>query len=271
MIDLRGHTALVTGSTQGVGQAIALSLAESGANVIVHGLEPTEEARETVKRCEAYGRQAWLICADLAGPTSECVKTLFQLARDVTDDIDILVNNAGGYFDRPFLEMDYDTFEQTMRLNVYAYYFLAQQFARHWVREGVHGRILMTGSINGRLAEPVHSAYDTSKGAVEMMVKTLSVELAPHGIRVNGVAPGLFHTPLTAAALDDPRVMRWMQLHTPNGLVPGADVCGDAAAYLVSDAAKHVHGHMLMVDGGMSIWQQPDVPSDFLKETKQNV
>jgi NAD(P)-dependent dehydrogenase (short-subunit alcohol dehydrogenase family) len=116
----------------------------------------------------------------------------------------------------------------------------------------------MVGSINGRLAEPTHSAYDTSKGAVEMMVRTLCVELAPHQIRVNGIAPGLFRTPLTSAALEDPKFLRWMQQHTPNGQVPEADVAADAAVFLLSDAAAHIHGQMLMIDGGMSVWQQPN-------------
>ena len=116
----------------------------------------------------------------------------------------------------------------------------------------------MIGSINGRLAEDIHTAYDISEGAVEMMVKSVAVSLAKHNIRVNGLAPGLFYTPLTAKALDDPRFMHWMQQHTPNGDVPGPEVCGEFAVYLLSDAAKHVCGHMLMVDGGMSVWQQPD-------------
>ena len=121
----------------------------------------------------------------------------------------------------------------------------------------------MIGSINGRMAEPVHSGYDTSKGAVEMMVKTLCVELAPHQIRVNGLAPGLVRTPLTSIIDEDPKFEKWMCLHTPSGEVPNADVCGEGAVYLVSDAARHVHGHMLLVDGGMSAWQQPDMPSDW--------
>ncbi len=116
----------------------------------------------------------------------------------------------------------------------------------------------MIGSINGRLAEPTHAGYDTSKGAVEMMVRTLCVELAPHKIRVNGLAPGLFRTPLTERALSDPHVLKWMQYHTPNGQVPGPEVAGECAAFLLSDAAQHVHGQMLLVDGGMSVWQQPD-------------
>ena len=121
----------------------------------------------------------------------------------------------------------------------------------------------MIGSINGRSAEPIHSGYDTSKGAVEMMVKTLCVELAPQGIRVNGLAPGLVRTPLTAIIDEDPRFERWMCLHTPNGEVPHSDVCGESAVFLVSDAAQHVHGQMLLVDGGMSVWQQPDMPTEW--------
>jgi len=145
-------------------------------------------------------------------------------------------------------------------LNVASPFFLTQRFARHWVDTGTSGRVLMIGSINGRLAEPVHSCYDTSKGAVEMMVKTLCVELAPHKIRVNGLAPGLVRTPLTSIIDEDPEFRQWMRLHTPNGEVPHSDVCGDSAVYLLSDASQHVHGHMLLIDGGMSIWQQPDMP-----------
>ena len=157
--------------------------------------------------------------------------------------------------------MDHDTFETTIRLNVFSYYFLTQRFCQKWVADKTNGRVLMVGSINAKLAEDVHTAYDTSKGAVESMVKSLCVSLAPMNIRVNGIAPGLFYTPLTAPALDDPEFKNWMEYHTPNKTVPTADVCGEGAVYLVSDAARHVHGHMLMVDGGMSVWQQPDPPN----------
>jgi NAD(P)-dependent dehydrogenase (short-subunit alcohol dehydrogenase family) len=185
---------------------------------------------------------------------------MFEQAQAALPEIDILVNNAGTYDDVPYLEMDLPRFERTMRLNVFAPFFLTQRFARHWVRQRVNGRVLMIGSINGRMAEPTHSGYDTSKGAVETMVKTLCVELAPQNIRVNGLAPGLVVTPLTSIIEEDPNFKRWMCLHTPNGEVPGSEVVGDGAVYLCSDAARHVHGQMLLVDGGMSIWQQPDMP-----------
>lgn len=262
MNNLSGHRALITGSTQGVGKAIAVALARAGADVVIHGLKMDTAARETLKTCQEFGVEVALIEGDLSGPTHDAVQNVFSQAEAAMTGIDILVNNAGSYSDVSFLQMTIDSFERTIRLNVAAYFFLTQAYARKWVADGTAGRVLLIGSINGRLAEPTHSAYDTSKGAIEMMTRTLCVELAPLGIRVNGLAPGLFHTPLTAEALNNPNVLKWMQQHTPNGQVPGAEVAGDAAVFLVSQAARHVHGHMLMVDGGMSVWQQPDPPYD---------
>ena len=256
MSSLAGRNILVTGSTQGVGQAIVIAAAKSGANVVIHGLHEDDSAKETMRTCLETGVDTQLVIGDLSD--SKGVQDIFDAALRANPGIDTLVNNAGIYLDVPFIEMEHEHFDKTMRLNVYAYFFLTQYFARHWITNSAAGRVLMIGSINGRLAEDVHTAYDTSKGAVEMMVKSVAVSLAKHNIRVNGLAPGLFYTPLTAKALDDPRFMRWMQQHTPNGDVPGPEVCGESAVYLLSDAAKHVCGHMLMVDGGMSVWQQPD-------------
>lgn len=262
MFDLTGHTAFITGSTQGVGRALAVALARAGANIILHGLNIDENAEHSLEMCRQHNVQAHLIDGDfLDGSVDSTVAAVATKAESLGLKIDLLVNNAGSYFDVPFLDMGFETFDKTMRLNVYSYFFMTQWFARRWVAGKVAGRVLMVGSINGRLAERTHAAYDTSKGAVEMMVKTLCVELAPHGIRVNGIAPGLFHTPLTGPALANPTAMAWMQLHTPNGEVPDADVAGEAAVYLLSDAARHVHGQMLMIDGGMSVWQQPPGPN----------
>lgn len=264
MIDLRGRAALVTGSTQGVGRSIAESLAKAGANVVIHGHQSASHAADALAACRAHGVTAECITGDLSGETEKCVAEVFDAAIAELPAIDILVNNAGSLFDVPFLEMTADRYERTMRLNVAAPYFLTQKFAQRWVDRGVAGRVLFTGSINGRLAEQVHTAYDTSKGAIEAMVKTLCVSLAPLGIRVNGMAPGLVRTPLTNVALDgSPRFTQWMELHTPNGQVPHSDVCGPAAAFLVSDLAQHIHGQMLLVDGGMSAWQQPDPPASW--------
>lgn len=261
MIDLKGRTALVTGGTMGVGQAIARSLAQAGSDIVLHGLTDDATAQQAVDAVRELGVNCQLVTADLAAPTEEAVESLFEAACDASRDIDILISNAGTYHEPDFLEIDFATFDRTMRLNVYSHFFLIQRFARHWVEQGTEGRVLLTGSINGRLAEQNHAAYDTSKGAVEAMVRTLCVSLAPRGIRVNGMAPGLVRTPLTAEALDGAGMTDWMKLHTPNQQVPGPEVCGPTAAFLVSDLAPHIHGQMVLVDGGMSAWQQPDPPA----------
>ena len=163
MFSLKGHEALITGSTKGVGRAIAEAYATAGADVLIHGRT--------------------------RGPEADA--PLFADAIKAMPNLDILVNNAGQFFDVAFEEMTRDRFTRTMRLNVESAYFLTQSFAKHWVSRKVKGRVLFIGSINGRLAEPNSTAYDTSKGALEMMVKTLAVALAPKNIRVNGLAPGL--------------------------------------------------------------------------------
>lgn len=240
---------------------MALAIRQAGGSVVLHGLHEDEAAREALQHC---GPEATLVTGDLAGDLPACAVAVAEQACQLASDIDLLVCNAGTYIDRPFLEMDFATFDRTMKLNVGSQFVLIQHFARIWQQRNIAGRIVVTGSINGRLSEPTHVAYDTSKGAVEAMVRSLAVTLAPMGIRVNGIAPGLFRTPLTESGLKDPAVRNWMELHTPNGKVPGPEVVGGATVFLLSDAAEHIHGQMLFVDGGMSIWQQPDPPATWM-------
>jgi NAD(P)-dependent dehydrogenase (short-subunit alcohol dehydrogenase family) len=255
--------ALVTGGTQGVGGAIAIALARAGANVTLIGLKSDDEAKRTLEQCQQYGRSYALITADLSQhPRHYLSQFLTQHAARLAT-VDLLVNNVGTYIDTPFLEMDFERYDTTVNLNVTASYFLTQAFARCWIEQKVAGRVLFTGSINGLLAEDCHTAYDMSKGAVAALVRSLCVSLAPHRIRVNSLAPGLVRTPLTRGVIDDPRFGSWMRLHTPNGKIPEPAVCGGAAVFLLSDAAEHIEGQTLYVDGGMSIWQQPDVPPDW--------
>ena len=259
MINLKGHAALITGSTKGVGRAIAEAYAAAGADVLIHGRSRGTEADEVLAACRAKGVKAEFVAGDLSQPEAD--GPLFDAAIRAMPKLDILVNNAGQFFDLPFEEMTRERFQRTMRLNVESGYFLTQSFAKHWIANNVSGRVLFIGSINGRLAEPGSTAYDTSKGAVEMMVKTLAVALAPKNIRVNGLAPGLVRTPQTSWIDTRPKQAEWVAYHTPNGQIPEASVCGPGAVYLCSDAASHVHGQMLLIDGGMSAWQQPPTPS----------
>ncbi|MCA9136725.1 MAG: SDR family oxidoreductase [Planctomycetales bacterium] len=261
MNELVGRKALITGGTQGIGGAISVAAAEAGADVLIIGLRRDPAAEETLARCRSFGVKAELILCDLSREPNTYVDELITQIDSLMPGIDLLVNNAGTYIDVPFLEMDYDRYVTTMNLNVTAGYFLTQAIARRWVAEKVGGRVVFTGSINGLLSEQNHTAYDTSKGAVAALVRSLCVSLAPHGIRVNAMAPGLIRTPLTDGAISDDKMRKWMELHTPNGRVPEPQVCAPPVIFLLSDAAEHIHGQTLYVDGGISAWQQPDVPA----------
>lgn len=260
-INVNGHSAIITGSTKGVGRAIAEAFAEAGANVVIHGRAAGADSDAVLANCRRHGVRAEFVDGDLSGPTMPAVQRVFSESLRVMPAIDILINNAGQYFDVPFLDMDIERFEKTLRLNVLSGYFLTQAFAKHWIDKAIAGRVLFIGSINGRLAEPVSTAYDTSKGAVEMMVRTLAITLAPLNIRVNGMAPGLVRTPQTSWLDARPEDAKWIAHHTPSGEIPGAEVCGEACVYLCSDAARHVHGQMLLIDGGISAWQFPGRPT----------
>jgi NAD(P)-dependent dehydrogenase (short-subunit alcohol dehydrogenase family) len=262
MIDLKGHAALVTGSSKGVGRSIAEAFARAGADVLIHGRAIGPDAQEVIGNCRAAGVRAEFVGGDLSGSVEEEVPKLADAAFALMPRLSILVNNAGQFFDLPFEQNTVERFEKTLRLNVTSQYFLTQAFARRWIAGGVRGRVLFIGSINGRLAEEGSTGYDTSKGAVEMMVRTLCVALAPKGIRVNGLAPGLVRTPQTAWIDRKPTTAAWIAHHTPNHQIPHSDVCGPGAVYLCSDDAEHVHGQMLLVDGGMSAWQQPGPMSE---------
>ncbi|MEQ1831018.1 MAG: SDR family oxidoreductase [Pirellula sp.] len=263
MIDLHGHTALVTGGTQGVGAAIAVSLARAGANLVLVGLSDNQYAKQTLAACRLANVRVSSIYCDLCQPIDHVLSQVAEAALRMEHDIDLLVNNAGTFIDRSFLEMSESTFDRTFHLNVKVGYFLTQFFAKKWIANGIAGRVLFTGSINGLLSEADHTAYDASKAGVAGMVRSLCVALAPHGIRVNSIAPGLVRTPLTSSVSDDPDSLKWMELHTPNRQVPEASVCGPLAAFLLSDDAVHIHGQTIYVDGGMSAWQQPDLPQSL--------
>ncbi len=263
-MNLTGHSALITGGTQGVGAAIALSLAKAGANLVLHGLKEDDLALATILQCQAFGARVTPLYCDLWQPVETILREIGKRSTEMDSEISLLVNNAGVFIDKPFLEMDESTFDRTFDLNVKVGYFLTQFFSKYWIMRRVAGRVLFTASINGLLAEADHTAYDASKAAVSSMVRSLCVALAPKGIRVNAIAPGLVRTPLTDQILSqDEDSIRWMQLHTPNGRVPEASVCGPMAAFLLSDDAEHIHGQTIYIDGGMSAWQQPDLPTNL--------
>ena len=243
---LEGHAALITGSSQGIGLAIAHGLHEAGAWVVCHGLH--ESAPDLPER-------APYISSDLCAP-SAC-GSLLEKAVAAEPGLDTLVCNAGGFFDVPFLEMSEALWDKTMHLNLRATFFTAQAFARHRAAHGGGGSVVIVSSTNGFQAETDSVAYDSSKGGLVMMIRSLAVSLAPHGIRVNGIAPGLIRTPLTATWMNAPDnpMLRHYEKKILLGHVGEASDCAGAVAFLCSPAARYITGEIIVVDGGLTTSQ----------------
>jgi len=241
-LSLEKHGAFVTGSTRGIGAAIADGLARAGARVVRHGRDNADKVPEPCLLCD-------LLEPDAAGG-------LMDKAFGALPGLDLLVCNAGSFFDRPFLEMDRSRWHKTFTLNVEVPYFLIQDFARRLAANQRGGSVVIIGSTNGIQAEENSTAYDTSKGALAMMTKTLAVALAPHRIRVNCVAPGLIRTPLTAPWMDaQPAKVKHYEHNILLGRIGSAEDCAGACVFLCSDAASYVTGQTIFVDGGLTAVQ----------------
>jgi NAD(P)-dependent dehydrogenase (short-subunit alcohol dehydrogenase family) len=242
---LKNKVALVTGSSKGIGLAIGLGLREAGAKVIFHG---------TSKRSSEISKDCDYIKTDLL--ETHGAQKLFRAAVIAQPELNLLICNAGSFFDLPFLQMTHELWDKTMRLNVTSSYFLAQEFAKHLVARKRTGSIVIVSSTNGSQAEADSTAYDTSKGALVMMTKSLAASLGEHRIRVNGLAPGLIRTPLTERWLD---ARLDLKMHYEKKILLGeigrADDCVGAAVFLCSDAARYITGHILTVDGGLTVTQ----------------
>lgn len=242
---LEDNAALVTGSSKGIGRAIGLGLREAGAKVIFHG---------TSKRPSEVPKDSDYVKADLFQPNAS--QKLLRAAVNLQPKLDLLVCNAGSFFDSPFLEMTRELWDKTLQLNLTATYFLVQEFAKHLIAQKRGGAVVIVSSTNGFQAEADSTAYDTSKGALVMMTKSLAVSLADHGIRVNGLAPGLIRTPLTERWLntrDDLKTHYEKKILL--GKVGAPEDCAGAAVFLCSQAASYVTGHILTVDGGLTTGQ----------------
>lgn len=243
---MANSAALVTGSSQGIGFAAASALLAAGAKVIFHGL---------LARPENIPAGCSYLQADLMLPDAPV--RLVAEAFAAQPNLDTLVCNAGSFFDTPFLEMTRERWDRTLQLNLSAVYFTAQEFARRLVAAKRHGSICITTSTNGLQAEADSTAYDTSKGALIMLIRTLAVSLGDHGIRVNGIAPGLIRTPLTASWMENrtddlvehyQRKILLRRIGTPED-------CAGAVVFLCSSAAGYITGEIITIDGGLTVVQ----------------
>ena len=243
IFSLAHNAALVTGSSKGIGLAIADGLHEAGATVVYHG--NTARPASIPPGCS-------FVTGNLLEPDMSA--KLVADAFAVQPKLDLLVANAGSFFDRPFLEMDAAAWDRTMNLNVRATYFLCQAFAKELIVRKRPGAMVLISSTNGFQSEEDSTAYDSSKGALVMMTRSLAQALVEHGIRVNGLAPGLIRTPLTSALGFGAKAQHYEKKILLKRLGEPED-CAGAAVFLLSQASAYIVGQVVVVDGGLTVGQ----------------
>ena len=245
LFDLTGRLALITGSSRGIGRAIAEGYAAAGARVIINGRDKDAVATAV----KALGGNA------VAAPFDVTDKAAVEAAVDKIEKdigpIDILVNNAGMTKRMPFTEFPEADWRQIMATNLDSVFFVTQSVARRMIPRS-RGKIVNICSVMSELGRPTIAPYTASKGAVKMLTKAMCAEFAKHGITANGISPGYFGTELNQALMADETFSAWVCARTPAGRWGKVEELQGAAIFLASDASSFVNGHILFVDGGMT-------------------
>ena len=251
---LEGKTALVTGSSSGIGEAIALRFAREGADVAVHYHREEEEGRSVAAQIEKMGRKSVALGANV-GVAAEAER-LVRDAHAALGRLDILVNNAGVEVREPFVDVSEQHYDLVLGVNLKGAFFAAQAAAKLMIAAGDGGRIINVSSIHEDVAFLNYATYTASKGGMRMFTRTVCQELAPHGITVNDIAPGAIATPINKRTLGDGELLHALQDVIPAGRLGEPDEVASVAVFLASDEAAYVTGSTYYVDGGMSRWNK---------------
>jgi len=248
---LEGKVALVTGSSQGIGQGVALRLAQEGAKLIINYHSHPEGADDTLKEIRAAGSDGITVQADL-GKTAE-IDSLIRQGLSKFGQIDILVNNAGLEKRAPFWEVQETDYDLVLAVNLKGVFFTTQAFVKQLMARNAPGRIVNISSVHEELPFPHFASYCASKGGLKMLCRNLAIELAPYKITINNVAPGAIETPINTKLLNDKDKLAALLSDIPlRRLGKPADVAG-SVAFLASDDADYITGTTLFVDGGL-LW-----------------
>jgi glucose 1-dehydrogenase len=251
---LQGTRALVTGSSSGIGRAIALAFGPEGADVVVHYNKEATAAQEVVQALEKLGRKSAAFAANAAeagsmsGLVDNAVKTLGGL--------DILVNSAGLEIREPFLEVTEAHYDLVLDVNLKGTFFACQAAAKQMKQQGKGGRLINISSIHEDVAFLGYCTYPMSKGGMRMMTRTVCQEIAGDGITINNIAPGAIATPINTRTLDTSSLLTELEAIIPLGRLGTPEEVASLAVFLASDEASYVTGSTYYVDGGMTRWNK---------------
>jgi gluconate 5-dehydrogenase len=248
MFDLSGKFALVTGSSTGIGYALAQALAGAGAQIVLNGRDAGR--LDTVAReLRSKGHVVHAVAFDVTDRAAVDA-AVANIETDI-GPISILVNNAGMQYRSPLEEMPDEKWHAIMRLNLDSVFYVSRAVARGMIRRR-GGRIINICSVQSEVGRPGIAPYTASKGAVKMLTKGMAIDWGRYGINVNGLGPGYFKTQLTEALVKDEKFTNWLTSRTPCGRWGEVSELGGAVVFLASDAASFVNGHILYVDGGVT-------------------
>ncbi|MEZ2128642.1 MULTISPECIES: SDR family oxidoreductase [unclassified Sinorhizobium] len=249
LFDLSGSRALVTGSSQGIGLALARGLAQHGASLVLNGRDKAKLA-EAARALEAEGC-ASVSVSDFDVTDMEAVhRGVGAIEREI-GPIDILINNAGMQFRTPLEDFPADRWEQLLKTNISSVFYVGQAVARHMIGRG-RGKIINVASVQSELARPGIAPYTATKGAVKNLTRGMCADWAKHGLQINAIAPGYFKTPLNQALVDSAEFSSWLEKRTPAARWGNVEELVGAAVFLSSKASSFVNGHTLYVDGGIT-------------------
>jgi gluconate 5-dehydrogenase len=248
LFDLSGKRALVTGSSQGIGLALARGMAAAGAEIVLNGRDMAKlTAAAVALRNDGY--TVHLLAFDATDHLG--VRAAVDGFEAATGPIDILVNNAGMQHRGPLEDFPADAFERLLQTNVASVFHVGQAVARHMIQRGA-GKIVNIASVQSALARPGIAPYTATKGAVANLTKGMATDWAKYGLQCNALAPGYFVTPLNKALVDDPAFSEWLTKRTPAGRWGNVDELVGACIFLASAASSFVNGTTIYVDGGIT-------------------
>lgn len=250
MDTLKGKVALITGSDSGIGRAIAIEFAKHGASVVITYHSDKEGAEEAEKVAEEVGGDA--IVADLDVSDEKSVAEVFEKLINKFGQLDILVNNAAvNGSGIPLAEMPTEVFDTTIRTNLYGTFFCCREFVKYLRKNKRRGKIINVTSVHEEICSPGNSDYNASKAGVRNLTRTLALELAPEGINVNNIAPGMILTPMNQEAMDDPRVRKEKEQHIPMKRAGRPEEIAKVALFLAGPESDYVTGSTYVMDGGL--------------------